>query len=110
MYTHSTNSRVIRVHTLLGWAGLGWVVAGYSMSIRSARKNFFHLLVGVAFTPFMTAQFFTRFYYYDHHAPTFYLFIVADAVCVFAVFLSSSGRQSIADGHPSIGDGVIPVG
>jgi hypothetical protein len=35
----------------------------------------------------MTTQFFTRFYYYDHHAPTFYLFIVADAVCVFAVFL-----------------------
>jgi hypothetical protein len=58
----------------------------------------------------MTTQFFTRFYYYDHHAPTFYLFIVADAVCVFAVFLSSSGRQSIADSHPSIGDGVIPVG
>jgi hypothetical protein len=82
------------------------------MSIRSAKKNFFHLLVGVAFTPFMTAQFFTRFYYYDHHAPTFYLFIVADAVvCVRRFFfLSSSGRQSIADGHPSIGDGVIPVG
>jgi hypothetical protein len=37
---------------------------------------------------------------------------VADAVCVFAVFFfwSSSGRQSIADGQPSIGDGVIPVG
>jgi hypothetical protein len=87
VYTQHQLTCNTRPYTLLlGWAELGWAVAGYIMCIRSARKNFFHLLVGVAFTPFMTAQFFTRFYYYDHHAPTFYLFIVADAVCVFAVF------------------------
>lgn len=81
-HTHSTNSRVIRVHTLLL---LG--CCGYIMSIRSARKNFFHLLVGVAFTPFMTAQFFTRVYYYDHRRAPHILFIHCGgcgALCVFS--------------------------